>query len=432
MKPLLVVPVLIAVGYGHGAVPLQEYRLPNGLRVLLAENHERPLVRLELRVPWEPSEIPSGKEGLDGFLFHALGTASAGAESAEAFKAFLDARALRYHRSLHANSLAWTVVADSQEGNAAFEALSRSATRSSLEPSQLELWRQQYIRSIKDRSALKEAEEQFLRAIMHPDQLSMPTATSIHRIQNADVETFQRRVIRPERSVLVIQGDLSLSQAKQLALLHLGAWGPGMVPPVPPPEDKKVDAPPSTRTWILREAGRTPEIQAGGCPPVRQVASGPLRETLARLVRLELGKVSAEALASLDLEIKEQGSWTIRAKVKEGRSVTEALQGLQEAFDRLAGKPITATVFSEARRQWQNERLLRGLHPKMEAERVAEAALQGDPLAEPMDQLQAADLERWLQNLFDRQRRRYFLTGEIREDGKPLEKLGLAPVSVID
>lgn len=432
MKALLVVPVLIAAGYGHGAAPLQEYRLPNGLRVLLAENHERPIVRLELRVAWEPSEIPSGKEGLDGFLFGALGTAGAGTESAEAFKAFLDARALGYHRSLHASSLAWTVVADSQEGNAAFEALSRSATRSSLEPSQLELWRQQCIRSMKDRSARKDAEEQFLRAIMDPDQLSMPTATSIHQIQNEDVEAFRRRVIRPEHSVLVIQGDLSLSQAKQLALLHLGAWGPGTTPPVPPAEEKKMDAPPSARTWIVREAGRTPEIQAGGCLPVHETASGPLREALARLVRLELGPVSVDALASLDLEIKEQGSWSIRAKVKGGRSVAEALQGLQGAFDRLAGKAITEAAFREARRQWQNERLLRGLHPKLEAERVAEAALWGDPLVEPMDELQAADLERWLHNLFDRQRRRYLLTGEIREDGKQLETLGLAPVSVVD
>ena len=49
---------------------------PMGCRSCLAENHERPLVRLELRTAWNPSEEPPGKAGLGGFLADLLETRS--------------------------------------------------------------------------------------------------------------------------------------------------------------------------------------------------------------------------------------------------------------------------------------------------------------------------------------------------------------------
>ncbi len=332
----------------------------------------------------------------------------------------------------YASSLAWSVVSDSQGQDAAFEALSLAVTRPRIEASQVELWRQQFIRSAKEQSSRQQAEDQFLRAIRDPERVAMPTPASIHRIENGDLDVMLRRVVRPERSVLVIQGDLSLGQAKQLALLHLGAWGPGAAQPVAPAEDKTPSVPRETRTWIVREAGMAPEILIGGCTPSSEVVGTALRNVLERLVRLELGDALPESLVQLETEIKEGGSWLIRAKMREGRSVTEALQFLQETCSRLESKRLTDSAFAEAKTRWQIERTTRGLHPGRAAEHLAEVALQSTTLEDPLDQLKAEDLERWLRGMFDRKRLRYHLTGEIREDGAQLGKLGLAPVSVVD
>ncbi len=432
MRSILLVPALIlTLTLGATTAP-QVYRLPNGLRLILAENHERPIVRLELRTALEPADMPRGKEGLEGYLFDVLSAAGAGDHSRAAFRDFLDSRALRFRRARYASSLAWSVVSDSQGQDAAFEALALAVARPRLDASQVELWRQQFIRSTKEQSSRQQAEDAFLRAIRDPGRVAMPSAVSIHRIENADLDVMLRHVVRPERSVLVVQGDLNLGQAKQLALLHLGAWGPRATPPVAPAEDKTPSVLRETRTWIVREAGVAPEILAGGCTPAQEATSTALRSVVDRLVRLEMGGMLPEGLLSADVEIKEGGSWLIRVKMREGRPATEGLQFVQDVCNRLENKQLTESAFAEARKRWQIERTARGLHPERDAEHLAELALRNASLEDPLDQLAAKDLEQLLRRMFDRRQLRYHVTGEIREDGGLFEKLGLAPVSVVD
>jgi hypothetical protein len=118
--------------------------------------------------------------------------------------------------------------------------------------------------------------------------------------------------------------------------------------------------------------------------------------------------------------------------MREGWPVSEAIRFLQDTCGRLENKRLTESAFAEAKKRWQVERTTRGLHPGRDAEHLAEMALQSATLEDPLDQLKAEDLERWLGGMFDRKRVRYHLTGEVREDGAQLEKLGLAPISVID
>jgi len=432
MRSALLAAALVLVTPFCSAAPLQEYRLPNGLRLILSENHERPIVRLELRTALDPLDIPRGKEGLIGYLHEVLDTAGAGNYTREAFRTFLENHALRYGHSLHASSLGWSVVADSQGQEAAFEALALAAARPRLEYADIELWRQRFVRSSKEQSARQQAEDQFLRAIGDPEHAYLPTATSIHRIENADLERALHRVVRPERSVLVVHGDLSLAQAKQLALLHLGAWGPEAVPPVAPVEDKPQDNLRAIRTWVVREAGMTPVIRVGGGGLAPEPMNMALRTVLERMIRKELGDALLEPTVRMSLTLHEGGTWILQAQMRENRDAAEGLMAIQKVLEGLRNKRLTDGEFAEARKRWQVDRINRALHPQLVVEHLAQTALLSPRLGDPMDNVKAEDLERWLQRLLDPKGIRYHLAGEVREDGQQLEKLGLAPIAVID
>jgi hypothetical protein len=70
-----------------------------------------------------------------------------------------------------------------------------------------------------------------LRPILDPGAWKNPCGVSWKELQ-----AFSRKILRPDRAILVLQGDLGLEQAKQLALLSLGTWTASpMAPPPPPP-----------------------------------------------------------------------------------------------------------------------------------------------------------------------------------------------------
>lgn len=432
MKGVVLIPALVAIVSAYGADSIQEFRLPNGLRVVLREDHERPIVRLELRTALQASEIPAGKEGLGGILHEMLRTAGAGTYSREAFLEYLRNRTLRYRHSMQASSLSWSILSNSQGQDAAFEALALAAIHPRLDATQLTIWRQQFLQSLKQRSPRQQAEEEFLRAIQHPEQAALPTKTSINLIENSDLYALLRRIQRPENSVLIIHGDLNTTQAKQLAMLHMGAWGPESAPPVAAVDEKRLDPPQTTRTWIVQDAGARPEIVVGGCLQPAEPMDSSIRYILSEFVRRELEKAYSEPLIKVDFQIREGGAWMIQARMLENRSVTDGLRTLQDLISRIRSHQVTDAELFAAQQRLEIERSNRGLHPQQGVESLAERALWHSDLQDVANRANSKELQKWLQRMFDPNGFRYRLNGDIRVDGKQLEKLGLAPVSVVD
>lgn len=422
--------VLLVVGLAFLATmaePLQEFRLPSGLRVLLVENHERPVVRLELRTSWDPAEEPAGKVGLGGFLADLLRNGGTTPAKREAIQYFLEDRALHLTFAMHPRSFAWSVLSDSQGQDGAFESLAMAATRQDFVAAVVEARRQRLLQAARERSPRLRAEERFRRRICDPTVVALPEEGSLLRIEYQDILLLARRVLRPEHSVLVVYGDMNLPQVQQLALLHLGAWGPSAEPPlarIPGAEPQ-----PPTRTWLVREIGKEVRILVGSPRPLDLRMPPATLAICAWLAKRELAAGLAPPLASVDFQVLPEGGWTLQALARPGTGVAESMEAVQRLLIRLRGKRLEAGEWSAARLAWNMERRTRVLHPGSEASSLAAQALLSNSLEDSVDleQVQAA-----LGQLFAADACAYFVGGGGSQDALGLEKAGLGPVEAVN
>lgn len=414
------------------AAPPQSFQLPNGLRVVLMENHERPLVRLELQLPWDPAEEPEGKEGMGGFLAELLARAGGGPYKRAALQQYLEERALRYSFSMDARRFKWSMLAESQAQDAAFEGLALTVMRPQWDPAQVTEQRQRFQQANTEKSARQRAEDRFRRRIGDPEALRIPAEASLNRINDADLEALMRRVVRPEKAVLVILGDMSLAQARQLAVLHLGAWGPR--PEAPVGETKASSAEPAgrLRLWAVKNGGGVVEILAGAAPSNSEPPSQAERELLQQLLTRDASSQSPTALASLDWQLWPNGAWLLKASGSAGKTAPEVLEALRAWLLQRRVRPIAEQEMADLRAARRMMRATRNLHPEREAQRLAAETLAGRSEDAVLDGLSASTLTEMLQRMLAPERTAYFVTGALPADAEGFSKAGLGAISWIN
>lgn len=414
-----------------GAEAAQEFRLPNGLQVLLVESHERPLVRLELRTTWNAAEEPRGKEGMGGFLGDMLRTCGAGLLNRDAFQRFLENRALKFAFSMTPRAFAWSVLADSQGQDDAFESLALAATRPSFDGPAVEARRRIYLKTLKDQTPRSRAEARFLGRIGDPSQPRIPDVDPLNRIEFQDLLQLSRRVLRPERSVLVIYGDMNLSQAKQLSMLHLGAWGPGPEKALAPAREPIPAQSIPTRTWVVVDGGGTLQVRVGAPMPAGRGLSGAMLAACTwwadRIVRSRL----PFPLAQADLRISPEGAWLVKATAPPGSSASETLEAVRQLVRRLGGEAAGPADLEPARQAWNAARENRGLHPEQEAASLADQALATAGTGQEEGGFSGAGLQAALRRLFSGETCLYFIQGPVPRDPDWLAKAGLGPVETL-
>ncbi len=218
---------------------VQETELPNGIRLLLIESHELPVVSVRLSMRAGQRDDPLGRDGLASMTAQLLdkGTESRTAEEiAEAIESV--------GGSLNAGAgpdffqVFTTVLSENVE--LAFDLLSDVLLRSTFPESELELARTQVLSELQleksDPGAL--ASRAFLRGLYgdHPYGRRQ-TEESAKAITREDVQNWASTHLRPEGALLTIAGDLTLDEATSLTTRHLGEWS-GAAPRIeyaPPP-----------------------------------------------------------------------------------------------------------------------------------------------------------------------------------------------------
>lgn len=206
--------------------PFQEERLPNGLTLLLVENHRQPVVSISLAIPAGTAFDPVGKEGTAALVAGLL-TKGAGGRSAEQIAEAIE----RVGGSIGAGAddETLTLRADvlAPDAKLAFELLGAALTAPDFPAEEVELLRTQTLSSLQLELSQPAsiAQRQFNRALYgdHPFG-SAPTATSVQAIARDDLVSFHRDRVRPQGSVLVIAGALSLEEARTLAEEAFGQW----------------------------------------------------------------------------------------------------------------------------------------------------------------------------------------------------------------
>jgi len=425
-----VVPVLLALNL-PAQVPaqVQSFQLPSGLRCLLLESHELPLIRMELVTRWERSELPEGKEGLGGFLGLAMAAGGAGANSRPAFNRALDGLGMSFTFKPEVGAFRWSVTADSRSQETAMELLADAVVRPALDGPLLEAQRQLLVKQAAARTPQDQAIARFSWNLGEPGTLLPPAAAALDRIEFQDLLDFRRRVIRPEGSTLALYGDLNLAQAKQLVLMHLGVWGPGAQAPVAalPSPRSTVQPGPEPRLLAALATPVGTELWAGAPRPAGWDQPGVealLPILLARTAGSHFGQLAMSFLPSGG-----RGPLLIKARAAQGDR-DGLVAGFTAGLERLRRVGFSADELALALVQWKAENSALPLHP----ERLLRGLLDGrlDPaLARSVEAVTLPALNQALKAWLDPARLRFLLLGADAPQVQAAEKAGLGPATVL-
>jgi predicted Zn-dependent peptidase len=283
--------------------PFQQVTLPNGMTLLLVENHEQPVVSVNLSFPAGSIYDPAGKEGT-AELVATLLTKGTPTRTADQLAATIEGVGGSIGASSGDDFLTVSAGVLSDHAGLAFDLLGDVVRRATFPTDELELARTQALSSLA--LSLSQpgtvADRFFQREIYgrHPYGRS-PTEASYKAITQGNVKAFAASRLRPGGALLVIAGDATLAQARALATKAFGGWTgtPAAVvsPAVPAPK---------TATDILL-VHRPASVQANIV--LGNTTFGPTDPSFyaARLATQTLG---GGADARLFLILREQKSWT--------------------------------------------------------------------------------------------------------------------------
>jgi zinc protease len=245
------------------SLPIPEQaKLSNGLTILLVERHNLPFVSATLYT-MSGSEInPLDKPGLSSFVADMLteGTTNRSplkfAEDADQIGASIAAGASYSSGTVSLSALSWNA-------GAAMDLASDAVLHPAFAEKEVERVRNQRVSAV-----LQENDEPFALAQRTASHLVFPTSpygfsaigteASNKAMTRADLTAFWRKAYVPSNSVLAIAGDVTMTQAKELAGKYLGSWSgsaPGAVslstPNAPARSVTIVDKPGAPQTFLL-------------------------------------------------------------------------------------------------------------------------------------------------------------------------------------
>lgn len=205
-----------------------EQTLPNGLRVIVIERHETPLISVQLLVKNGAETDPVELAGLADLTANLLtkGTQSRDAtqiaQQIESLGGFLDS-GTRWDSSF-AN-----VGVMSAKIPQAMEILADVVRRPTFKSEEVERLRQQYLDNLTVSLGDPGTIARFVaaRVVFGDSPYGHPasgTAESLTRITAADIAKMHGRYYRPDNAILVIGGDTSAKDGFALATRYFGDW----------------------------------------------------------------------------------------------------------------------------------------------------------------------------------------------------------------
>lgn len=236
--------------------------LPNGLRLVVIEQHETPSASIQLLLPAGRVYAPAGKAGLAGATASLLreGTAK---RSSQQIAETIDSIGGALNTFASTESGIASVQVTSDQLDLGLELLADVILNPTFPAEEIERWRSQALGGLQidltDPSYL--ATVAFERALFadHPyGQPAEGTPESVQGFTREDLVAFHKRQYVPNQAILAIVGDVRPDDAFARAERHFGGWKKGeeaRIPPVKPaarerPEIVVVDKPDAVQTEI--------------------------------------------------------------------------------------------------------------------------------------------------------------------------------------
>jgi zinc protease len=214
----------------------QESTLPNGLRVIVVEKRDMPLVSARLLVRSGAETDPADASGLAEMTADLVTkgttkrTAPEIAQAIESLGGSLESGASWDFSNVYVNVL-------SSKFEPALAVLADVVRNASFNPEEIERVRQQTLDSIKVSMGQPSAVGSMVaaRAVFGDQPYGHPrtgTPESLARIKREDIVRLHRELYRPGNAILVIGGDIDAPAAFALAGKLFGDWETAAAPPI--------------------------------------------------------------------------------------------------------------------------------------------------------------------------------------------------------
>ena len=222
----------------------QEEVLPNGLRLVVYEDHRAPVVSITLGLKAGNAYDPVRKEGLSDLLASLL-TRGAGQRTADSVAALVERSGASFGVVSGADHLTLQFDTPSSEAATAFSLMADAIQRPALDSAEFEARKIERLEavtaSLEDDQALA-GRVFFLATYADHPYGRRPTHASILDLTREDLRAYLAARVRPAGAVLVVAGDIRFADAARLARQAFGSWKGAKPPGLPPAGPRRVAA----------------------------------------------------------------------------------------------------------------------------------------------------------------------------------------------
>jgi zinc protease len=350
----------LAVGALQAMPPVQRTVLPNGLVLLVSEEHSLPVVTLKLLVDAGSRRDPSGRDGLASLTAEALplGTAKHSAaalnEELDFMGASLDSGAGRDYAVLSLRVL----TKDLDRG---FNLFMETLTQPNFPEKELRKEVQRTLAAIQAAEDQPEevAEKAFDGALFLKSPYAHPvegTMESLPRISTEAVRRFHRAYYRPNMAILAVVGDVNPEVLQTKLIPRLSAWtgAPVATEQFTPafaegPEREGIDRTVTQASIVLGHRGISRDNPDYYALAVMNyiLGGGGFGSRLVDEIRVKRGL--AYSVASFFDARKYPGSFQVVLQTKNA-SAREAIALVLQEMERMRTEPVSADELNRAKK----------------------------------------------------------------------------------
>lgn len=424
-----------------------ETTLPNGMQLIVIENHAQPVATASLFVKSGGARDAPDHAGLAGMTAELL-TKGAGNRTSQQIAETIEGAGGSLNAGAGADWTSVSTTALSDRLPLLLEVMSDVVQRPTFPEGELNTQRQRGLSGLQVELGQPGpiAERRFVREIYgdHP-YASRPLPETLANISREDVQRFHRANFKPGNAVMVVSGDVTPERAQELASRHFGSWSGGAVA-----EADRFDLPAEDAAHISlvhRPGSAQSNIIVGhvGFRP-----DNPDYFALQVLNKI-LGGGSDSRLFQL---LREQKSWTygaysqftrpkdvgyFQASAEVRTTVTDsALVELMSQLRTIRSEAVSTEELEAAKSFLAGSFPLRLQTPGQIASQVAQIRLLGLPIEdlteyrEKINAVTAADVQRVAQEYVRPGGTTIVVVGDATKVLEPLEAANIAPITLYD
>jgi len=437
-----------------GAVPsliiptVQQATLPNGLTILVSEQHQLPFVSVQAAIRAGASLDPEGKAGLAGLVYEMLPEGAGKRDAVALADAFGDLGCrLGASAGDDGGTLQFAVL--SRNVDPAVALLAEVIQKPRFEAKDFDKRKKKVladlVRSLGEPMYLAfDAAAGEIFGAKHPYGHSADgTMASVSVLKVDDVKKFYAANVGPKTTALVFAGDITLAEAKKVAQKHLGKWQGKAKPP-------KAPAAPSVgargKVVVVAKPGLEQTVLAAGRPAI---ARGDADEWPLELATSVFGGMFT---SRLNMNLREDKGITygafgwLDAKCGVGlmgagspvdaKATGVAVKELFKEVDGMTSRPITDAEFAQARDNYL--RSLPGMFETCESlsGSIGNIFITAQPLdrwqrmAVALDKLKVEDVRAAAKKYYDPKLLKLVLVGDPTAISEQIKDQNLGPIEV--